>query len=149
MDAKVTKDLPHVGNGATVDPGSRAARLGDLSRRIPPPRIADVWLFPPLPQVEDSSEFFLFTSILDDGGRALYSARMAPANGTPSHQVVVEHGRAPANRVPGLVAGLQKRLGQPAAVRHIPIEGDGARWEALVEQSQEATGSVDPDGQDR
>ena len=149
MDAKVTKDLPHVGNGVAHDPGSRAARLGDLSRHIPPPRIADVWLFPPLPQVEDSSEFFLFTSILDDGGRALYSARMVPANGTPSHQVVVEHGRAPANRVPGLVAGLQKRLGQPAAVRHIPIEGDGARWEALVEQSRETAASVDPAGEGR
>ena len=149
MDAKVTKDMPHVGNGTTDDPGSRAARLGDLSRRIPPPRIADVWLFPPLPQVEDSFEFFLFTSILDDGGRALYSARMMPANGAPAHQVVVEHGRAPANRVPGLVAGLQKRLGQPAAVRHVPIEGDGARWEALVEQSRETDGSVDPAGQDR
>ncbi len=137
MDAKVTNDMLHAGNGATEHPGSRAARLGDLSRRIPPPRIADVWLFPPLPQVEDSAEFFLFTSILEDGGRALYSARMVPANGTPAHQVVVEHGRAPANRVPGLVAGLQRRLGQPAAVRHIPIGGDGARWEALMAQSRE------------
>ena len=117
MDAKARKDMPHSGNGITVDPGSRAARLGDLGRRIPPPRIADVWLFPPLPQVEESSEFFLFTSIIEDGGRALYSARMAPANGTPAHQVVVEHGRVPANRVPGLVAGLQRRLGQPAADR--------------------------------
>ncbi|MDE2719476.1 hypothetical protein [Candidatus Palauibacter polyketidifaciens] len=149
MDAKVTKELPHAGNGIMDDPGSRAARLGDLGRRIPPPRIADVWLFPPLPQVEESSEFFLFTRILEDGGRALYSARMVPANGTPAHQVVVEHGRAPANRVPGLVAGLQRRLGQPAAVRHVPIEGDGKRWEALLEQSREAGASVDPAGRGR
>ena len=149
MDAKVTKDMPHARNGIMDDPASRAARLGDLGRRIPPPRIADVWLFPPLPQVEDSSEFFLFTSILEDGGRALYSARMVPANGTPAHQVVVEHGRAPANRVPGLVAGLQRRLGQPSAVRHVRIEGDGARWEALLKQSQEADASVDPAAQGR
>jgi len=130
-------------------PGSRAPRLGDLGRLIPSPRIAADWLFPPLPQVDDSSEFFLFTSILEDGGRALYSARMVPANGSPAHQGVVKHGRAPANRVPGLVAGLQRRLGQPSAVRHVPIEGDGARWEALLEQSREADASVDPAAQGR
>ncbi len=138
MGVKTADHAAQVRNGSTVDPGCRAARLGDLSQRVPPPRIADVWLFPPLPQVEDSSEFLLFTSILENGGRALYSARMVPANGTPPHQVVVEHGRAPADRVPGLVAGLQRRLGQPNPARHVSIDGDGARWEAFVEQSREA-----------
>ena len=137
MDARVETSPSGAQNGAVIDPRSRAARLGDLSRRVPPPRIADVWLFPPLPQVEDSSEFLLFTRILEDGRRALYSARMVPANGTPAHQVVVEHGRAPADRVPRLVAGLQRRLRQTAPARHVSIEGDGERWKALLEQSRE------------
>ncbi|WP_423924416.1 hypothetical protein [Candidatus Palauibacter sp.] len=138
MDAKVRKNMPGPRNGATVDPRSRAARLGDLSRRVPPPSIADIWLFPPLPQLEDSSEFLLFTRILEDGKRALYSARMVPANGTPAHQVVVEHGRAPADRVPSLVAGLQRRLKQPTPARHVSIDGDDERWEAFLRQSREA-----------
>lgn len=142
MDAKSGHPAGHAAsdpqNGSPVDPGSRAVRLGELGRRVPPPSIADVWLFPPLPQVEDSSEFLLFTRILEDGGRALYSARMVPSNGRPAHQVVVEHGRAPADRVPRLVAGLQRRLKQPAPPRHVSIDGDGDRWQALVAQAREA-----------
>ena len=138
MDAKVETHTSGPRNGSAIDPRSRVARLGDLSQRVPPPRIADIWLFPPLPQVEDSSEFLLFTRILEDGRRALYSARMVPPNGTPAHQVVVEHGRAPADRVPALVAGLQRRLRQPTPARHVSIDGDDARWEAFLEQSRDA-----------
>lgn len=137
MDARVDGRTSGPQNGSAVDPRSRVARLGDLGRRVPPPRIADVWLFPPLPQVEDSSEFLLFTRILADGRRALCSARMVPANGTPAHQVVVEHGRAPAERVPRLVAGLQRRLRQSTPARHVSINGDDGRWEAFLEESRE------------
>ncbi|WP_419942273.1 hypothetical protein [Candidatus Palauibacter sp.] len=136
MDAKVGKNMPGPHNGA-LDPRSRTARLGDLSRRVPPPSIGDIWLFPPLPQLEDSSEFLLFTRILEDGKRALYSARMVPANGTSAHQVVVEHGRAPADRVPSLVARLQRRLRQPTPARHVSIDGDDERWETFLEQYRE------------
>jgi len=118
--------------------GSLAARLGQLGQQVPPPLIADVWLFPPLPEVESSSEFLLFTRILEDGCRGLYSASMAPANGKPAHQVVVEHGRAPADRVMTLVSGLQRRLGNSAAPRHVPIEGDDERWQALLDRTREA-----------
>ncbi|MDX1578365.1 MAG: hypothetical protein R3266_07765 [Gemmatimonadota bacterium] len=116
------------------DGGSLVARLGELGRRVAPPLIGDVWLFPPLPNVETSSEFVLFTRILDDGLRALYSARMVPANGRPAHQIIVEHGRAPADRVPKLVTGLQRRLGHPTAARHVQIEGDRDRWVDLLHQ---------------
>ena len=125
-------------NGAGPDAGSRAARLGDLERQVPPPSIADVWLFPPLERVEASEEFLLFTTYLEDGARSLHSARMMPENGAPAHQIVVEHGRAPARRIPGLVAALQRRLGQAAPVRHVAIEGDGERWASFVRQAAEA-----------
>ena len=135
MDAKKAESAG-AANGRSDAPESLHARLGQLGREVPPPSIADLWLFPPLPDLESSSEFLLFTRILQGGDRALYSARMVPANGTPAHQVVVEHGRAPADRVQRLVAGLQRRLGHPPPARHIPIEGDRARWQALLEESR-------------
>lgn len=110
-----------------------ATRLVEVERRVPVPRIADVWLFPPLPDVVSSSEFLLFTTMLEDETRALFSARMVPENGSPAHQVIIEHGTAPAELMPRLVDNLQSRLGQMATARHIPIEGEPERWRRLVE----------------
>lgn len=141
MDAKAMNIEARSRQGLTEGHESLLERLGHLGRQVPPPLIADVWLFPPLPEVASSSEFLLFTRILDDGARALYSARMTPANGTPAHQVVVEHGRAPADRVMRLVSGLQRRLGHPSPARHVAIGGDHERWTALLEQMREAATS--------
>ncbi len=138
MGAKAKKTEARSGQSRTEGHDSLLERLGHLGLRVPPPLIADVWLFPPLPEVASSSEFLLFTRILDDGARALYSARMSPANGAPAHQVVVEHGRAPADRVLKLVSGLQRRLGHPSPARHVPIDGDHERWTALLDQMREA-----------
>ena len=125
MDAQVTE---RAGEGAEL-----ATRLGDVERYVPAPEIADVWLFPPLPDVVSSSEFLLFTRMLDGDARALFSARMVPENGSPAHQEIVEHGTAPADLMPKLVNNLQNRLGQMAPARHIAIEGEADRWRQLVE----------------
>jgi len=134
MDAQET--------GPGIEGGVLATRLHGVEQRVPAPEIADVWLFPPLPDVVSSSEFLLFTRILDRDTRALFSARMVPANGSPSHQVIVEHGSAPADRLPGLVTALQRRLGQTTNARHVSIDGELARWESLL---QEARGVIRPD----
>jgi len=128
MDAQVT--------GRGVEGEVLATRLSELEQRVPAPEIADVWLFPPLPEVVSSSEFLLFTRILERDMRVLFSARMVPANGSPSHQVIVEHGSAPADRLPRLVTALQRRLGQPAPARHVPIEGQLERWESLLAEAR-------------
>ena len=120
------------------DGAALATRLNDVERRVPVPRIADVWLFPPLPDVVSSSEFLLFTTMLEDETRALFSARMVPDNGVPAHQVIIEHGTAPADLMPKLVSNLQSRLGQMAPARHIPIEGELERWRQLVEDLGQA-----------
>ena len=123
-------------NGHAADGAGLATRLDEVERRVPAPQIADVWLFPPLPDIVDSSEFLLFTRIIEGEIRTLYSARMVPANGSPSHQVIVEHGSAPADRLPGLVSGLQRRLGQCAPARHVVIGGEPERWRSLVEETR-------------
>lgn len=133
MDAHVT-DPP-------ADGAALATRLCDVERRVPIPRIADVWLFPPLPDVVTSSEFLLFTTMLEGETRALFSARWVPENGSPAHQIIIEHGTAPADRLPRLVSKLQERLGQPAPARHVPIEGEPDRWQELLKETQVATGS--------
>ncbi len=116
-----------------VDRSSLATRLSAVGERVPPPQIADVWLFPPLSDVESSAEFLLFTRIIDGDVRALYSARMVPANGRPTHQVIVEHGRVPADRVPRLVGRLQRRLRQDVPPRHVSIGGRLDHWLTFLE----------------
>lgn len=123
-------------NGHAADGAALATRLDEVERHVPAPQIADVWLFPPLPDVVDSSDFLLFTQIVDGDTRTLYSARMVPANGSAAHQVIVEHGSAPADRMSRLVSGLQRRLGQSAPARHVAIDGELARWRSLVEETR-------------
>jgi len=123
-------------NGQAAGSAALANRLDEVERQVPIPQIADVWLFPPLPDVVDSSEFLLFTQVLEGNVRALYSARMVPANGSPAHQVIVEHGSAPADRVPGLVSGLQRRLGQSLPARHVQIAGEPERWRRFVDEAR-------------
>jgi hypothetical protein len=113
-----------------------ATRLSAVEQHVPPPQIADIWLFPPLPDVLESSDFVLFTRIVDHDTRALFSARMVPENGSPAHQVIVEHGSAPADRVPKLVQGLQRRLGPDGAARHVRIDGQPERWQTLLAETR-------------
>jgi len=142
MDAWVSEADPRPDEASMKSLDSLSARLGHVGQQVPPLSIADVWLFPPLPEIQHSAEFVLFTRMLEDGCRALYSARLVPANGKPAHQIVLEHGRAPADRVIKLVTGLQRRLGQPAPVKHVSIGGDQDRWQALIDGTREAETDV-------
>ena len=118
---------------APPQPGSVEERLQALAGEIPPFEIAELWVFPPLADAESSAEFFLLTRYLEGERRALYSARWRRANGTPAHQVLVEHGSAPAHRIPRLVERLQRRLGAGDQPRHVAVRGRETRWRELVE----------------
>jgi hypothetical protein len=120
MDGKAV-----VADGTGTNGSGIATRLDALCKAIPHIEISELWLFPPLSDVESSAEFFLFT-------------RMVPANGAPSHQVIVEHGRVPAERVPRLIGQLQRRLGQGAPPRHVVIDGEQQRWEDLLNDARAA-----------
>lgn len=120
------------------DDGSTAGqsvglRLRELGRTIPPSEIAELWVFPPLSALEGSAEFFLFTCF-DGDRRRLYSACLPPGvkpNGTTG-QTITEHGLVPADRVPRMVDGLQRRLGDLAEPRHVQIGGCAVRWAELT-----------------
>lgn len=133
------RDIPRSNGRMADDTGQLpfASRLSELSRMVPPPEIAELWVFPPLADVQASGEFFLFTRYLDDDSRRVYSSRLLPANGAPARQVVVEHGTVPADRVQRLVGRLQHRVGQSKAPRHVVIDGETGRWEALVAEARD------------
>ena len=133
MDGKAPAADGMGANGSVIE-----TRLNGISEAVPYPEIAELWLFPPLTDVEESSEFFLFTRFLDGDARALYSARLVPANGAPAYQVIVEHGRVPAGRVPRLIGQLQRRLGRSAPPRHVVIDGEHQRWEDLLNEARAA-----------
>ena len=52
MDANVATTELRIENGHADSQSSLTNRLGHLAKRVPPPTIADVWLFPPLPDEE-------------------------------------------------------------------------------------------------
>jgi hypothetical protein len=124
-------------NGTAADEVPVASRLDALGQVVPPPEIAELWVFPPLAEIDDSEEFFLFTRFFQGESRRVYSARVLPANGSPAKQIVVEHGTVPANRVSRLVGRLQRRIGQTGEPRHVVIDGRLQRWEELLEKVRE------------
>ncbi|MEJ2481727.1 MAG: hypothetical protein P8049_00995 [Gemmatimonadota bacterium] len=87
----------HDGNGTseqsaatTAVESDLATRLHALGRRVSPIEICDLWVFPPLPDIEDSSDFVLFTRLLADEMRRVCAVEFtdppATSNGNPSGQ---------------------------------------------------------------
>ncbi len=66
------------GTGTSVDGVSQevSRRLQAVGRAVSPEEIGDLWIFPPLRDVEHSAEFLLFTRRLEEGKLRLYSARL-------------------------------------------------------------------------
>lgn len=130
-----------------------ARRLLEVARRIDPGEIGELWIFPPLPEVEASAEFLVFTRYASDGRLRLYTARdpgpARPAPGTeprggpramataaePEGEAAEEvraHGAVPADRVPRLLERFQRRVGMDHDPVHVRLEGSRVRWRSLV-----------------
>lgn len=135
-----------------------ARRLREVGRAVSPSEIGELWIFPPLADVEESAEFLLFTRVLQEDRRRLYSARLrrladgedphtadgngngggpAAANGDGSgpasrkHEIT-EHGSVPADRVPRLVERFRRRVGEGGEPTHLVIDGSPERWSSLL-----------------
>lgn len=129
--------------GRGLAAGSAVAhRLEALARTVSPLEIAELWVFPPLAELESSAEFFLFTRFHGEERRTLYSARLQRDNGSDAKQVVVEHGSVPADRVPRLVQRLQRRLGDGGQPLHAVIEGSATRWNSLFAEAANGNGAT-------
>jgi hypothetical protein len=116
--------------------GELAHKLRLLGRVVSPTDISDLWVFPPIEELEDSSEFFLFTRFLNADDRRLCAARFVSVrNGGPEPHVkqeVTEYGSVPAQRLPRLIEGFRKRLGDVRPPIHLTIDGCPLSWDRLV-----------------
>lgn len=108
-----------------------ARRLRALSRAVSPEEMGELWIFPPLSDMEGSSEFLLFTRRLERDRRRVYSARMtfrADDRGTRAH------GTAGNGGPPG--AGAGNGDGSDAG------EGDPAPGQRITEHGSVPSGRV-------
>lgn len=87
-----TQSTGHGANGSAAlsdDIGHAVAtRLRELGRRIAPTEISDIWVFPPLPHLEGSAEFLLFTRILPHEMRHLCGAEFLEGSGGMGTHIV-------------------------------------------------------------
>lgn len=137
-----------------------ARRLRGLTRAVAPEEIGELWIFPPLSEVEDSAEFLLFTRRMDGERRLVYSARRAlragnggpeavPGNGAPAAtgngsgdgragdprgQEITEHGTVPSGRVHRIVDRFRTRLEDEGEPLHVVIDGRRDRWADLLDE---------------
>ena len=131
-----------------------ATRLRDLGQRIAPAEISDVWVFPPLSNLEGSAEFLLFTRFLPDEMRHLCGAEFTAGHGSGNGQAangngrgngnggpvpaddrvrrITEYGAMPSHRVSRVVAGFRERLGDHREPLHFEIGGCADSWGRLV-----------------
>lgn len=137
-----------------------ANRLRDLGQRIAPAEISDIWVFPPLPNLEGSTEFLLFTRFLPDEMRHLCGAEFTAGHGNGSGQAangngngngtggpapaddrvrrITEYGAMPSHRVSRVVAGFRERLGDHREPLHFEIGGCADSWGRLVSVEEPA-----------
>lgn len=131
------------GNGTSRRPsGELALRLRQLGRRVSPLEISELWVFPPLSELDESAEFLLFTRFHENGARRLCGARFVTRNGgrpeTMEIEDVTEFGSVPSARLPGLVERLRRRLGDESEPVHFEIGGCPMNWDELVTVGPEA-----------
>lgn len=143
-----------------------AARLRRLAGRIPPDELSEVWVFPPLEDIEGSDEFHLFTRRMSEGVYRVCAAEFpgdggkddaaGGANGsaTGSSATTVDgkkageprvtvYGAVPESRVPRLVAGFRDRLGDGREPLYLPIYGSLERWRLAVGVEADAVDTAD------
>jgi len=125
---------------AGPDDASLPVLLGAIPERISVDSIDELWIFPPH-RVGRAESVVAVISAFEDGGdrRRIFTARctiLREPRGPHSVQPdLTEQGIAPADRIGRLIEGVLRRLSDElptAPPRLVRIEGNPAKWEALV-----------------
>jgi hypothetical protein len=136
---------PRRNGGGSISP-DLALRLRELGRRVSPAEISEIWVFPPLEGQDHWAEFVLFTRIFTPEKRRLCAVEFRPrgngnggaTGGTDGEREsaldgkITEYGAVPSNRIPHLVAGFLRRLGEEREPLHLEVEGSPESWDRLV-----------------
>ena len=116
------------GAGTQTIAADTIERLRRLEGSIPPAELSEIWVFPPLDDVEKSDEFHLFTRQVGDGVYRVCAAEFTEGAETR----VTVYGAVPESRVPRIVANFRRRLGERREPLHLPIFGSEERWRLAV-----------------
>ncbi len=118
----------HTLNGRGTIAPETIERLRMLAGSIPPEELSEIWVFPPLPDLEKSEEFVLFTRQMSEGVFRVCAAEFTRGE---TARVTI-YGAVPEARVMNVVAGFQRRLGDRREPLHLPIFGSKERWRLVV-----------------
>lgn len=127
-----------------------AARLRAIAEDIPASQIAELWVFPPLPNRETTSEFILLNCFDGAGRRRIVTAHVEAQPSDPENdefewiQKLEEHGAAPERWVAGIPDRLLRRLADAGVPEVVEIAGEPERWAEAVANltNGHGTGSV-------
>ena len=110
----------------TVVDADLVNRLRALERSVAPTEISDLWVFPPLPELEESGDFVLFTRLLPGEMRRICAVSFTEhesSNGT-SRLANVENGDSESGAA-GTVPRNGNGTGASTSGPVIPVNGNG------------------------
>ncbi|CAN5746572.1 hypothetical protein BH23GEM6_BH23GEM6_12520 [soil metagenome] len=113
--------------------------LGEIPSRFPPEQMDRIWIFAPR-EIGSRESGLVVLSLLNGSGDRPEQRRLVTwhyeavrdRGGWKRKDAVTEQGRAPHDRIPGMMAGVLARLGDATEA---PLEhsiGDRDRWSALM-----------------
>jgi hypothetical protein len=122
------------------DAGSTHALLERIAERVPVAEIDNVWIFPARRIAVGESVVVVIAGFVenDQERRRVFTAHFTISRTKKGEATVSmrfdEHASAPVTAVPRIMQGVLRRLGEDleASPREEAIEGDQARWDALV-----------------
>lgn len=155
FDGNGTSGYPELGRELDSD---LSVRLRALEHSVSPTEISELWVFPPLPDLEDSGDFVLFTRVLPDEMRRICRVEFAESIGANGNDQsmnghgsdvagagpssgngngdgagspvarITEYGRVPSRRVQRVVDGFRRRLGDDREPLHLRVDGCLDSW---------------------
>ena len=124
--------------------------LVEMPSLVPIDRVDRAWVFPPRRHGDLETGLVVLSLLGDDGaGEAprevvtvRYEHRAAAGKNAEEARTRASHGWAPAERVPRVIDGVLRRLGEAGEDPEVvDVAGDAARWERFA---GEAAGLLDP-----
>lgn len=128
-------------------------RLQAIGDRVAVSEIDELWVFPPLPDREMTSEFIVISCYDGPGRRRIVTAHVEIESRDPETaeitcvQHLEEHGAAPEGWVSGIPDRLLQRLSDAGVPEAIEIGGSPERWlEAIRSLTGSGNGTVAANG---
>jgi hypothetical protein len=129
---------------ATKDPGNPhlGAALSAAAARIPPERVAQLWIFPPRQVAAKETGLAVLVVAAEDPAdprRTIWTLRYEAETGkggkTTRTDALEEQGTVPPDRVDRIVDGVVRRLEAESDAPDVrALDGDAEAWRAVLEE---------------